>query len=92
MSTNGGAVDRPEAVIELLVLVHRDEQLLENGLPKTRFPPGVEAEVDRLPRAVFLGQISPRSSRLQDPKHPIEKLAAISTWTPHLELRGQKRL
>jgi hypothetical protein len=55
------------------VLLH----FLEDPFPQTPLPPPVEASIDRLPRPVPFGQISPGRSGIQDPQDAINDPAMI---------------
>ncbi len=57
-----GAVDQEG--FRILILAERSKNFLENSF----FGPAVETSVDRIPRTVTLGHISPRGARAERPE------------------------
>ena len=81
------AVDAPQVMLDLAPIVQFVQQRHGDADPGAVLPPAVEARVDRLPRAVALGEVAPRGPGVQNPEDAVDEGAIYirRCWPPARE-------
>ncbi|GLQ58260.1 hypothetical protein GCM10010937_00600 [Gluconobacter japonicus] len=88
MGTDYGTVDHMLPVIGQAEVY----QGLQQSIPHPLLSPTPESDIDRVPFAVALMHVPPRTACAQNMQHTIEKQAIVSSWSsPTSALRRQKR-
>ena len=63
---------------------------VKDAVPQPAFAPAVEAAVDGLPGAEALGQVTPGSAGVQDPKDAVDHQAVVLVGVPGPVVLGQQ--
>ena len=77
MSPDGSGVEQQPVQVRFL-------QLFEDTLPNAFPGPAPEALVDRVPGAVALWEVTPRSAAAGNPEHGVDELAVVFGCAPHI--------
>ncbi len=91
MGSNDRAIDGVLLPIDLACGITLLLQGAEDSLPYSRFLPPIKSACHRAPRAIVLGEVSPRGSRSQNPHHSIDDQTMIVCWTASLWLLGRQQ-
>ena len=67
-----GAIDTPEVVVDLALVVQFVQQRGDDPDPGAVRPPPVEAFEDRLPGAVAFREVTPRGAGMEDPEDAVD--------------------
>lgn len=74
-SAHRRAVHAPQVPVDVALRIEPDLERLQHPLEHPLAPPGVEVRAGRLPRRVSLGQVAPRGTTAQHPRHRVPHLA-----------------
>src|SRR5436309_13817589 len=83
-----GAVDAPQVVIDLALVVQFVQQRGGDPGPSAIPAPPIEPGKDGLPGPVALGEIAPGRAGVQDPKDTVDDRAVVARRPPHLTEAG----
>lgn len=70
-------IDEPQGVAETPLTFEVFQQVRENPSPGAVFTPASEAAVDGFPRAIALGNVTPRGAGVEAPQDAIEEALMI---------------
>ena len=74
---NDGAIDTPEVVVDLPLVVEFVQQRGDDADPGAVLTPAVEDAEDRLPGAVAFREVTPRGTGMEDPEDAIDDRTKI---------------
>src|SRR3954471_16619699 len=80
--TDDGAVDTPEVVVDLPLVVRLVQQRGDDPDPGAVLPPSVEGLEDRLPGAVAFREVTPRGAGMKDPEDSVDDGTGIGERMP----------
>src|SRR4051794_15693018 len=81
MGSNDRAIDTVLLPIDLSFCIGLLLQGFQHPLPHSGLHPPIKSAGHRTPRAIALGEVSPRRSRSHNPEDPVKNQAMILCWT-----------